>query len=80
MAVVALHNGIEVAEVEYTIKETFADDHLASVILNYHYNALDKGYPFAYDVTLKWKLETGNKLSVRSAIHHSNNQTIPDTE
>lgn len=64
----------------YEIKETSADDHQASVMLHYHYNATDKGYPFPYDVILKWKLETGNKLSVRSAIHHSNNHTIPYAE
>jgi len=64
----------------YEIKETFADEHHASVILHYQYTGFDKGYPFAYDVTLKWKLETGNKLSVRSAIHHSNPHTIPYAE
>jgi len=64
----------------YEIKETSADDHSASVILHYQYTGFDKGYPFAYDVTLTWKLETGNKLSVHSAINHSNPQTIPYAE
>ncbi len=64
----------------YEVKETFADDHQASVILHTHYNATDKGYPFAYDVTLKWKLEAGNKISVRAAIHHANPFAIPYAE
>jgi len=64
----------------YTIQEASADDKQASVILNYHYNASDKGYPFPYDITLKWKLEAGNKLTVRSAIRHSNPAAIPYAE
>lgn len=64
----------------YEIKETFADDHQASVVLHNQYTGSDKGYPFAFDVTLTWKLETGNKLSINSSIHHSNPGTIPYAE
>lgn len=64
----------------YNVKDVFADEHQASVTLHYHYSGTDKGYPFPYDVTLKWKLESGNKVTVRSAVHHSNKQFIPYAE
>jgi len=64
----------------YEVKDVFADEHQASVTLHHHYPGTDKGYPFPYDVTLKWKLEKGNKVTVRSAVHHANKQSIPYAE
>lgn len=64
----------------YEIKDTYEDDRHASVTLHYRYNAVDKGYPFSYDVTLKWKLEADNKISVRAAVYHLNNHSIPYAE
>lgn len=64
----------------YEVKDVYEDDKHASVTLHYRYNATDKGYPFSYDVTLKWKLEADNKISVRAAVYHGNKNTIPYAE
>lgn len=64
----------------YKVKDIYEDDKQASVTLHYHYNGVDKGYPFSYDVNLKWKLEAENKISIRAAVHHSNKQAIPYAE
>jgi aldose 1-epimerase len=64
----------------YDVTDTYEDDKQAFVTLHYRYTALDKGYPFSYDVTLKWKLEADNKISVRAAVYHLNKQNIPYAE
>ena len=64
----------------YEIKDTYQDDTHASVTLHNHYNGSDKGYPFSYDVTIKWTLANDNKITVRTAVHHSNKVSIPYAE
>ena len=64
----------------FEVKDIFADEHQAFVSLHYHYSGIEKGYPFSYDINLKWKLEEGNKVTARSAIHHSNPHSIPYAE
>lgn len=64
----------------YNIAATQATKDFALVELQYQYNGNDKGYPFAYNIKLVWKLEANNKLSVTSTIQHSNNFSIPYCE
>jgi aldose 1-epimerase len=64
----------------YEIAETQANEDFALVELLYQYKGEDKGYPFAYNIKLVWKLETKNKLSVTSTIQHSNSFAIPYCE
>ncbi|MFW1466557.1 hypothetical protein ACEV75_24510, partial [Vibrio parahaemolyticus] len=37
----------------------------------------DKGYPFHYELLINWKLEAGNKLSVKTTVLHHNAMAIP---
>ena len=48
--------------------------------LMHQYKGEDKGYPFAYNIKLIWKLEVNNKLSITSIIENKTNITIPYCE
>ena len=64
----------------YNIAETQATTDFAMVKLMYQYKGEDKGYPFAYNIKLVWKLEANNKLSITSIIENKTNITIPYCE
>lgn len=61
----------------FEVLTTHADDNSASVGLKMNYSATDKGYPFAFELLVNWKLEKDNKLSVKTTVIHHNNQPIP---
>ena len=61
----------------YSIVNTSADASQAKVTLAYQYSGSDDGYPFTYNITLNWKLEAGNKLTVATTVVHHNIQPIP---
>ena len=61
----------------FQIKETIASDDYASVTLSFAYQGTDAGYPFQYDMSITWKLESGNKLNVTTSLIHNNPHTIP---
>ena len=61
----------------YSIVNTSADTSQAKATLVYQYQGSDDGYPFTYNITLNWKLEAGNKLTVATTVVHHNIQPIP---
>jgi aldose 1-epimerase len=61
----------------YSIINTESTAIYASVTLAYQYEGTDEGYPFPYKITLDWKLETGNRLTIATTILHHNSQSIP---
>ncbi len=61
----------------FKITDTESGNENARVTLEYEYKAMDAGYPFLYKMTIYWKLEAGNKLSVTTTISHQNKTTIP---
>ncbi len=61
----------------FDIVSTNADDNKAELELRYAYNATDKGYPFAFDITICWKLEANHILSVTTTVQHNNAFEIP---
>ena len=61
----------------FEVTGTESNDQLASVTLKHEYAATDLGYPFAYNMTINWKLEAGNTLTVTTAISHNNTDAIP---
>jgi aldose 1-epimerase len=61
----------------YSITGQQESDTFAAVTLAYEYKGTDPGYPFSYHITITWKLETGNRLSVQTAIEHTNKAAIP---
>ena len=64
----------------YEVKDLLADEEHASVMLHTQYKGEDKGYPFSFEVSLKWKLESDNKITVRAAVHHNNPHPVPYAE
>ncbi len=64
----------------YSIQHTEANEQHALVVLQFAYDGSDKGYPFPYSVLVEWKLEAGNKLSVKSSVEHQNDFPIPYAE
>ena len=64
----------------YNIAETQATEDFAMVELMYEYKREDKGYPFAFNIKLVWKLEANNKLSITSIIENKTNINIPYCE
>lgn len=66
-----------VYDAQFTISETTANDEMASVLLTFKYNKTDQGYPFTFEISIYWKLETGNKLSVTTSVIHQNKTLIP---
>jgi aldose 1-epimerase len=61
----------------FKITDTTSEIDHASVTMAYDYNGTDKGYPFPYKITVKWKLEAANKLSVTTTLTHHNKTDIP---
>ena len=62
---------------DFSIGNTQADDHQASVTLNYTYAATDKGYPFAFDLCIQWVLTANHTLSVTTQVVNRHHQPIP---
>ena len=61
----------------FQIKDIVADNNQACVTLAFAYQGTDVGYPFPYTMSITWKLESGNKLSVTTTVSHDNPHTIP---
>ena len=64
----------------YDITKTEANENYALVELIYDYKGEDKGYPFAFNTRLIWKLEVNNLLSVSSYVINKSNAIIPYCE
>lgn len=61
----------------FEVIATHADEQNASVGLKYNYRGTDKGYPFAFELLVNWKLEKDNKLTVKTTVFHHNAHPIP---
>lgn len=64
----------------YTVTGSDSEDDYVSVSLSFEYKATDPGYPFPYKLSVTWKLETGNRLTVTTTVTHQNNHPIPYTD
>jgi len=61
----------------YTIQSTQADENGAYVVLKYAYVGSDKGYPFHFNLQIKWHLQKNNKISVETLLTNHAETTIP---
>jgi aldose 1-epimerase len=61
----------------YTVTGSDSEDDYVSVTLGFEYKGTDTGYPFPYKLSVNWKLETGSRLTVTTAVSHQNNHPIP---
>jgi aldose 1-epimerase len=61
----------------YHIESTNIVNEEATVLLVYHYQATDKGYPFPYTISIEWTYNTHNKIIVKTRITNNHHQPIP---
>jgi len=71
----ALHGILYDALFSVELSET--DDQGAYLHLKYHYEATDKGFPFAYTVLIKWHLLKNNVVTAETIITNLSDSTIP---
>ncbi|MEO6819158.1 MAG: aldose 1-epimerase [Ginsengibacter sp.] len=71
----ALHG--ELYDKSFEIMAENAGEENASVTMIYHYNKEDRGYPFSYDCTVTWQLESDNKLRVKTECINKDKGLIP---
>ena len=71
----ALHGILYDALFSVELSET--DDQGAYLHLKYHYEATDKGFPFAYTVLIKWHLLKNNLVTAETIITNLSDSTIP---
>ena len=61
----------------FEVEKTEMDDQSASVWLLYHYQKKDAGFPFDYQIKLKWTFWKDNKIVVETEITNNENFDIP---
>ncbi|WP_439505251.1 aldose 1-epimerase [Sediminibacterium sp.] len=61
----------------YELESTNESDTAASILLIYHYAKNDAGYPFTFDISLRWELSLNNTLAITTSISHQNKDAIP---
>jgi len=61
----------------FSVELSEIDDQGAYLNLKYHYEATDKGFPFAYTVLIKWHLHKNNIVTVETIITNLSDSTIP---
>jgi len=61
----------------FKVEKTEMDDQSASVWLSYHYQKKDTGFPFDYQIKLKWTFWKDNKIVVETEITNNENVDIP---
>ena len=61
----------------YSIQSTHTDEQGAYVILKYDYKGTDQGYPFQFQLEIKWHLQKNNKVSVETIVTNDALETIP---
>jgi aldose 1-epimerase len=66
-----------VYDAPFKIIHAGSDETKAFVELEYQYKGMDVGYPFPYELRVRWQLETDNRLTVTTTVEHHNHSTIP---
>ncbi len=63
--------------VNFTVKQTWANDTGAGVALLYSYNGSDAGYPFNYNCEVVYELKTNNALTLTTTVTNTHHSPIP---
>ena len=61
----------------FSVELSKTDEQGAYLDLKYHYEATDKGFPFAYTLLIKWHLHKNNLVTVETIITNLSDSTIP---
>ena len=64
-------------DVVFEVEKTEMDEQSASVWLLYHYQKKDAGFPFDYQIKLKWTFWKDNKIVIETEITNNENINIP---
>lgn len=64
-------------DVVFEVEKTEMDEKSASVWLLYHYQKKDAGFPFDYQIKLKWTFWKDNKIVIETEITNNENINIP---
>ncbi len=61
----------------YTVKEKGTDNDSAFVTLSFDYDKTDPGYPFFYRVDVTYRLQSNNRLTIKTHIFNLSRTSIP---
>jgi aldose 1-epimerase len=61
----------------FTISDKGADDSKAFVVLAYHYNKTNEGFPFAFDIEVTYALSPSNSLTLTTKVTNTGKTNIP---
>jgi aldose 1-epimerase len=71
----AIHGLLHAVPHEVMIAEASA--FMAECKLLYRYKGTDSGYPFAFDMNIRYRLEAGSRLTIITTVHNRSGRTIP---
>ena len=71
----AIHGLLHAVPHEVMIAEASA--FMAECKLLYRYKGTDPGYPFAFDMNIRYRLEAGSRLTIITTVHNRSGRTIP---
>lgn len=60
----------------YELESINESETAAGILLTYHYAKNDAGYPFVFDISLRWELSPNNTLAVTTSISHQNKEAL----
>lgn len=61
----------------FEIADYKEEENKASVTLSYTYDNKEQGFPYKYNITVKYSLEKGNRLTVATTVTNSGNKNFP---
>jgi aldose 1-epimerase len=71
----AIHGLLHAVSHEVMIAEASA--FMAECKLFYRYKGTDPGYPFAFDMNIRYRLEAGSRLTIITTVHNRSGRNIP---
>lgn len=63
--------------VSHNVMIAEASAFMAECKLLYRYKGTDPGYPFAFDMNIRYRLEAGSRLTIITTVHNRSGRTIP---
>ena len=64
-------------DAEFTIRTTTINSDFVFVELGYLYEGTDPGFPFPYEIIIKWTLHHDHLITVKTQIKNQSNQSMP---
>jgi aldose 1-epimerase len=64
-------------DVEHSIEFVEAAAFMAECKLRYRYKGTDPGFPFAFDMNIRYRIEGGCRLTITTTVHNRSGRNIP---